>query len=312
MAEVYLAVMNSSGVSQNFSLFAFFDDNDKRLISASVLASSTEYITSTSTEGNYWKSIDLSSFTQQEYDELIDDKEVDVKDKKDSIFGNDYVFDGTAIMTADASTTSYYRMEIYFPEGNNGEFFLEGIGEEGAYAHLDPMYESWTTTSGVESWYEPYDPFFSWTATTAGYTITSIKLKGYRAAGQDPGTMTLYVHACDDSHHPTGDSLCSGTYALGTLLENPTEAVFEIDLGAGAVLTGGTEYCGWGQAPSSDVTKFYRLSIYGTSTYSGYYGYTGDNGSTWNDLNRDVYFEIWGEALTTAEEAQEVQIISAD
>jgi len=39
----------------------------------------------------------------------------------------------------------YYKLNIVYPAGDDGNFFLEAIGSEGAYGHLDPWFDTdWT------------------------------------------------------------------------------------------------------------------------------------------------------------------------
>ena len=44
-----------------------------------------------------------------------------------------------------AGDTLYYRLNIRYPANDTGNFFLEAVGSEGAYGHLDPWFNaSWT------------------------------------------------------------------------------------------------------------------------------------------------------------------------
>lgn len=46
---------------------------------------------------------------------------------------------------ADSGQTQYFRMEITFPLNSSGEFYIEAIGDQGAYGLLDPWWDSsWT------------------------------------------------------------------------------------------------------------------------------------------------------------------------
>lgn len=155
----------------------------------------------------------------------------------------------------------------------------------------------------------------SWAAQTfkaqSNYTITSVKLYGYRSG--NCGTLTVSIRN-SSAGVPTGSDLCSGTIAQASI---PTNIDWiEIDLGDGTPLTSGTIYAIVVRATSGDSNNKF---LWGRQT-TGDFGVTGENGSwsnfsgdagTWSSTTWDFYFRTFRDEITYSEGIKTVSINSS-
>ncbi len=256
--------------------------------------------------GNVWQEGQITGFSQEHNALLLSKGRLVEKEKPNQLA------DKKIQVPILNQGISYFKVNIGIPPLHREEFYIEVVGSEGGYGLLDPtLFESQTLANSVSTFYEPYDWFCTFTP-AEGHTITSAFFKMHKAAGQDPGTMTVYVQAVDASHHPTGATLASGTYDLNTLGTDAAGTRFEVSFGAGTLLAAGTEYGFYGEAPTSNSTKWYRINSKNTNVYAGgFWGYTTGDHSGWGDYTTyDMYFEDWGTTGGAAEETQmEIQLI---
>lgn len=122
---------------------------------------------------------------------------------------------------------------------------------------------------------------------TSSYTLTSIKLKLYKATA--PGTFTASIRATSASK-PTEADLCSGTYAGNSLGASPG-AFIEIDMGDGCSITSGVKY-----AIVMRCAGSYAYARYAMANYAGGGRVkSADSGSTWGSESSlyDMMFETY-------------------
>ncbi len=175
---VYAMVENKSGKGQAINLQVFFSDESKSVAEISRLKLDVPYevdvpdfktvdydcsITEVSSttektitekktcqrdeqigshkETRYrdeWQEQTLEDFSIHENNILIASQEITEKDKKG------FVAEKKIQTPVLADEITYYRIKIKFPSQTKDEFFIEAIGSDGAYGHLDPWYNaSW-------------------------------------------------------------------------------------------------------------------------------------------------------------------------
>ena len=161
--DVYMAVKNNSGISQPVSFQSFFSKNftiEKvdilnptatstikepiyQDVCKEVIATSTNATTTTCYQKQtgekdrvilgIWNTIPQQQFSKEAYDKTILDNNIPVKQKiGDKVAGNfiDYSLKGEF---------SYYKLRVKANETfDKEEFFIEAIGQNGAYGILDP------------------------------------------------------------------------------------------------------------------------------------------------------------------------------
>jgi len=130
-----------------------------------------------------------------------------------------------------------------------------------------------------------------WLSTSA-YTISSCKLKLYRAG--NPGTVTVSLYAADGSLKPTGPSLASGTYDGNSLATNTGGEWVEIVYGEGYAIVDATQYVHVVSAASGSSSNRVCWRGDGTSPEyaSGSLVSSTNSGSTWSvNSAYDMMFE---------------------
>ena len=134
------------------------------------------------------------------------------------------------------------------------------------------------------------------------YNISSIKLKLYRSATYNPGTVTVSIRAASVStHKPTGADLVSGTTDGSTLTTTSPGEWREIILDAPYTLTGGGVYAIVLRCELWDNNVMHVPCYWRRDSSSGYAdgkscGST-DSGVTWGTVSStlDYMFENWGD-----------------
>ena len=201
-ADVYVMVENKSGSSQTIALQSLFNDNLKTAKNISILkktvpyqievnnygtttydcsyvATSTgetiqktcekEIVVSTSTETRYkdeWQGKVISTISKENLASLIISKNISIKDTKN------YLTDKIIDFPLTANEVVYLKIRIEFPRYSEGEFFVETIGSDGGYGHLDPWYEE-SYTSARQATANPGFTFGSINSGTYANTLTS-------------------------------------------------------------------------------------------------------------------------------------------
>ena len=132
--------------------------------------------------------------------------------------------------------------------------------------------------------------------TTGSYTITRVKIKAYKTGGS-PGTMTLSIKAVVGGQ-PSGGDLCSGTYNANDFTTDTSGEWYEITLGAGAALTGSTQYAIVVRCPDgADINNagaWRNYNAAGGNYAGGSVWASSDSGSSWTaSTNRDNMFETY-------------------
>jgi hypothetical protein len=123
-----------------------------------------------------------------------------------------------------------------------------------------------------------------------------VRLKLYRV--DSPGTLTVNIRATDESGHPTGEDLCSGTTDGDTLTTNVSGEWREITLGAGYLLVADTKYAIVIRVLGGDENnQILWLLDYSSPTYvGGCLESSVDSGDNWeSQLDSVCMFEEWGE-----------------
>lgn len=131
---------------------------------------------------------------------------------------------------------------------------------------------------------------------SSSHTITSVKLLLYKLVGS-PGTITVGIKATDESGHPTGDDLCSGTTEGNTLTEDTDGEWREITLGDGTDLDADKKYAIVVVQAGVGYPNFARWRMDGSSpTYTK--GNREEYGAgAWARRTDDCMFEEWGEGV---------------
>ena len=132
------------------------------------------------------------------------------------------------------------------------------------------------------------------------HVISYVKLKMYR--GGSPGTVIVSIKATDESGHPTGDDLCSGT-TNGSTLPNQIPGTWRtINFSSSAVLSANTKYAIVVKAPGGGPSHYAAWRANGSSAaYARGCGeLTFNGGSTWTSYTAyDAMFEEWGLIFAT-------------
>lgn len=164
-AEVYVAVVNQSGVTQDVELLAYFTDTKKRVEDVSVLTTLTRVrqvpvvenicreVTSSTTQETTevcqdeqtalndetyetveWLKLPLKNRTPQEVlKESMSLSKMSATSKAESTYTAPSKSQG---FTINPGEVVYYKVIIQFEPNMPGSFFFEAIGSEGGYGHL--------------------------------------------------------------------------------------------------------------------------------------------------------------------------------
>ncbi|MBU1557712.1 LamG domain-containing protein [Patescibacteria group bacterium] len=143
-SDIYFSISNDNVENQEINLRFLFGDKDANLID---IFRVTEVVI------NGQKSSQEEKLIQSPTQTFVSKKEIP-KDFKQSIYLRDEV---------KTNTTNYYHAIIKYPTNSKGEFYVEAIGNKGAYGLLDPWYDS----SGLVGYWSFDGPDMDWSSTTA-------------------------------------------------------------------------------------------------------------------------------------------------
>lgn len=125
------------------------------------------------------------------------------------------------------------------------------------------------------------------------HTITSVKLRLYRPGNAPLGNLNIVIRNTAAGLPIAGD-LCSGSIVANTVLGWPP-AVYEILLGAGALLTAGLTYAIVLSAPTCTDTTTVGWRENSAGGYAGGTGcWSNNSGVNWTAATYDFMFEDWG------------------
>lgn len=172
-ADMYVAVVNQSSETQEISLMGFFRDSSKRVEDIKVLTQVTESkpetelqevcvtnATTTKTNcsmqevvvaqnevtRNMWANIPLEQRT--EADEATELAIIDLDRKPVENFN---ATEKSVPVEIAPQEVAYFRVLVHFPPNSSDNFYLETIGNNGGYGHLDPWVSgSWTKRIKLE------------------------------------------------------------------------------------------------------------------------------------------------------------------
>jgi len=132
-----------------------------------------------------------------------------------------------------------------------------------------------------------------------------VRLRIYRASGNDPGTVTISIKATDEDGKPTGDDLISTTLVGTNLPEFPFIDQVNIIFDSSITLSAGVKYA---VVVRCDGVQSMNWRAYNPGTYSnGNACFSTDSGSIWTaqdwapDNTIDCDFEIYGEEVSAPE-----------
>lgn len=155
------------------------------------------------------------------------------------------------------------------------------------------LYESWDGAIEFGQLINHADDRICMTFTPhARHTVTSVKFRVWRDAGDTPGTATLSLQGVDGSNKPDGANLATATSDSDTWVEGSPGSLIEWTFSSPAVVVTGTRYALVVNVPGSSaaepVTVGYNVN--GTPHYTGgEYGTSADGGANWT-LSADVEF----------------------
>lgn len=165
--DVYVAVYNDSGVSQEVTLNGYFRSTNKRVERVQVLTNvtrsvvepvfgevCTENVSTTTRRKQTTCQVEQIATTTVP---LIETEWVEIpKQKRNTYFESlslaksrterkeveNFVAENTFAYEVGAGEVLYYKMFIKYPPGSADNFYFEAFGSEGAYGHLDPWFNS--------------------------------------------------------------------------------------------------------------------------------------------------------------------------
>lgn len=166
-ADVYVAVINRSGTTQDIELMGYFRDSNKHIKDVSVLTEVTQEVdnpiyseectstVATTTEidemciqvrvGTSTEEVILNQWivlpqTKRDVIEIAKEEGYSRKQVENFIAQNK-----TVPFNLRKNKVLYYKLLVEFPSNSEDNFYLEAIGSKGAYGHLDPWFNaSWT------------------------------------------------------------------------------------------------------------------------------------------------------------------------
>ncbi|GAH43470.1 unnamed protein product, partial [marine sediment metagenome] len=156
-ADIYLAIDNQSEKAQFFDLQFFFSKGDRLVASISSLERGVPYqIISTSTTSTIekmgyrdeWQEEQLEPFSEITHASLLTTSQFPEKDK------NGFQAEKKSKLFIDKDETIYLKAHIEFPPYIQDEFFIEVVGYDDGYGHLDPtilsdlLKEEWDNVTG--------------------------------------------------------------------------------------------------------------------------------------------------------------------
>lgn len=164
-AEVYVAVVNQSGVTQDVELLAYFEDTKKRVEDVSVLTTISRFrqvpvienvcreVVSATTSQKETVCRDEETALRDELYETIEWLKLPLQDRTPQEVQEESasLAKVSAVSKAEAKYTAttkaqgftlnpgevvYYKVIIQYEPNLSGSFFFEAIGSEGGYGHL--------------------------------------------------------------------------------------------------------------------------------------------------------------------------------
>ena len=155
------------------------------------------------------------------------------------------------------------------------------------------LYESYTT--GEDTGQDIYGN--NWRAQSftpsVGHTVEALRLKLARE-GVSSQTLTVSIKAVDGDGDPTGADLASGTLATSGITDTPIW--YDINLGAGTLLTGSTQYAIIVRQDGVYADRVYwRYDSTGATYAGGVFIMSDDAGTSWiQNSGADFMFEEYG------------------
>ena len=132
---------------------------------------------------------------------------------------------------------------------------------------------------------------------TSNYDATSVKLKMYKNAGYDPGTVTVSIRNTTTSgmyKKPTGLDLAVGTIVGNDLTEDTGGRWEEIVFDNPYYLISGVEYVICVRCAGTNPQVIYLREDSEAGYLDGNECHSSDSGSSWSTDVDDALFEIWG------------------
>lgn len=358
-ADVYVMVENKSGTGQIVNLQVFFSDESKSVAEISKLRQSIPYevdvpdykvvdydcsIAGTSSttqeimptkktcqkeeqigthkETQYkdeWQSQILSDFSIHENNLLIAGKAIPEKDKKG--FKTKKKIETPILKNA----VTYYKIKIKFPHQTKDNFFIEAIGTEGGYGHLDPWYNaSWLYRRAITIDETKVDDDLTNFPVMVGFASSTISFDKMREDGfdvrftQSDGTTLLdYERAL---HSSSSAATLQGVYFVRFLnVASSTATTGYIYYGNSAASDAASSTAVWntdyksvyhleqGNADALDSKEVNTLTKTGTLTQS--VGQSGNAVSGFTDAT-NYLAKATGATLFTAGNADRTQFFS--
>lgn len=155
-------------------------------------------------------------------------------------------------------------------------------------------YESYTSGEDIAT--EVYG--VNWSAqtftTTSSHTVSQVKIKAYRTG--TPGTVTVSIRAVDDSDHPMGYDITSGTIDADAEFSDSSPGDWETISVTDTALEDDTMYAIVVRAVGGDASHKIHWRANDAGSYSGgNREYSTDSGVSWDaDATDDHMFEVLG------------------
>jgi len=299
-AEVYVAVANMSGVEQDIELAGYFVNERRYIKDIKVLVEVEEIVpaeyetvcvesenkqvklkgdTASSTAEDLKCS---EKITKKETTQMVN-KWVELPSQQNDLFEvskdlvklakSDKVRKSVDGYIAEKKSSEfsikdrevlYYKLNIVYPAGDDGNFFLEAIGSQGAYGHLDPWFDT------------------DWTKRVA-ITIDATKV---------PSTQTSFPVYVDLGELPAGfhtNVKSDGCDIRVVESDETTETAFElVDYDAGTD-SGELHFMADSISGSTDTTFYIYYGNAGASCYA--VGATYGRNAVWSDYQAVYHME---------------------
>jgi len=171
-SKVYFAIKNESEFGQNIDISFFFSKKNRFLVDVSKFIENSyfEEVSTTTSEKmtgykDIWQEKELISFSKEQNDLLLSESDFSIKDKKG------FETQKKAQYYIDKGETLYFKADIKYPAFIEDEFFIEVIGDKGAYGHLDPTILS-------DYFQDDFDDLDDWDEITANGSVVEIDPAG--------------------------------------------------------------------------------------------------------------------------------------
>jgi len=298
-ATVYVAVANMSGIEQDIELAGYFVNERRYIKDIKVLSEVEEVVpavyetvcaevkdkvkaeTASSSENIECSQVETAKETTQTIARWIElpaqqNDLFEVAKDVEKLAKGDKVRKSVDGYIANKKSTDfaikdkevlYYKLEIAYPVGDDGNFFLEAIGSEGAYGHLDPWFDTdWTKrvaitidATKVPSTQTSFPVYVDLGELPAGFH-TNVKSDGcdIRVVESDETTETAFELVSYDAGTDSGE-----LHFLADSISGSTDTTFYI-------------YYGNAGASCYAVTATYGRN----NVWTGYYRVSHDGGAT--------------------------------